>query len=83
MNSTRFNPRQTFIAALLGATFCTSASGWAKTVSWEDILNDDKTTGDVLSYGLGLKAQRHSTLNYGQHEKRRKSGAGLELLLRR
>ncbi|MFT3760306.1 methanol/ethanol family PQQ-dependent dehydrogenase [Thauera sp.] len=31
-------------------------------VTWEDILNDDKTTGDVLSYGLGLKAQRHSPL---------------------
>ncbi|MCV2219430.1 methanol/ethanol family PQQ-dependent dehydrogenase [Thauera sp. Sel9] len=31
-------------------------------VTWEDILNDHKTTGDVLSYGLGLKAQRHSPL---------------------
>jgi glucose dehydrogenase len=30
-------------------------------VPWEDIANDDKTTGDVLSYGLGLKAQRYST----------------------
>ncbi len=31
-----------------------------KTVTWDDIANDHKTTGDVLSYGLGLKAQRHS-----------------------
>ena len=31
-------------------------------VTWDDILNDHKTTGDVLSYGLGLKAQRHSPL---------------------
>lgn len=34
----------------------------AKTVSWEDIVNDDKTTKDVLTYGLGMKAQRHSPL---------------------
>nr|Q9AGW3.1 RecName: Full=1-butanol dehydrogenase (quinone); AltName: Full=PQQ-containing alcohol dehydrogenase; AltName: Full=Quinoprotein alcohol dehydrogenase; Flags: Precursor [Thauera butanivorans NBRC 103042]AAK15506.1 1-butanol dehydrogenase BOH precursor [Thauera butanivorans] len=31
-------------------------------VTWEDIANDHKTTGDVLTYGLGLKAQRHSPL---------------------
>jgi hypothetical protein len=42
----------------------------AKTVSWEDIVNDDKTTGDVLTYGLGLKAQRHSTLKTDQHQER-------------
>lgn len=34
----------------------------AKTVTWEDIVNDDKSTGDVLTYGLGVKAQRHSAL---------------------
>ena len=32
----------------------------AGNVSWNDLANDDKTTGDVLSYGLGLKAQRYS-----------------------
>nr|WP_249116114.1 methanol/ethanol family PQQ-dependent dehydrogenase [Azoarcus sp. L1K30] len=31
-------------------------------VTWNDIANDDKTPSDVLSYGLGLKAQRHSPL---------------------
>ena len=31
-------------------------------VAWDDIANDDQTTADVLSYGLGLKAQRHSPL---------------------
>ncbi|GAB1424591.1 quinoprotein ethanol dehydrogenase [Thauera terpenica] len=31
-------------------------------VTWEDIANDHMSTEDVLSYGLGLKAQRHSTL---------------------
>lgn len=32
----------------------------AKPVAWEDIANDHKTTSDVLSYGLGLTAQRYS-----------------------
>jgi glucose dehydrogenase len=62
MESIRFNPRQTLLAALVAATFCAPAAAAGAKVSWEDILNDDKTTGDVLSYGLGLKAQRHSTL---------------------
>lgn len=35
----------------------------ATNVTWEDIANDHATPGDVLSYGLGLKAQRHSTLS--------------------
>jgi hypothetical protein len=70
MESIRFNPRQTLLAALVAATFCAPAVAAGAKVSWEDILNDDKTPGDVLSYGLGLKAQRHSTLNDGQHEER-------------
>lgn len=61
MRSIRFNTRQTLIAALVAASFCAPAMA-SKTVSWEDILNDDKTTTDVLSYGLGLKAQRYSPL---------------------
>ncbi len=32
-------------------------------VSDNDILNDAKTTGDVVSYGLGPRGQRYSTLN--------------------
>ncbi len=31
-------------------------------VSSTDILNDAKTTGDVVSYGLGTRGQRYSTL---------------------
>jgi glucose dehydrogenase len=54
-------PRPALLAALVAATCCSSAHA-GKTVSWEDLLNDDKTPQDVLSYGLGLKAQRHSTL---------------------
>lgn len=32
-------------------------------VSWEDILNDEHSTDNVLMYGLGVKAQRFSTLD--------------------
>lgn len=62
MESIRFNPRQTLLAALVAATLCTPAMAAGSKVSWDDIRNDDKTTGDVLTYGLGLKAQRHSTM---------------------
>jgi alcohol dehydrogenase (cytochrome c) len=62
MHSIRFNSRQTIIAALVAATFCGSAVAAGTKVTWEDIVNDDKTTGDVLTYGLGMKAQRHSPL---------------------
>ncbi len=40
-----------------------SAGAHAATVSWDDIVNDHKTPGDVLSYGLGVEAQRYSTLD--------------------
>ncbi len=49
------------IAALFIGGFA-AAEARAQGVTWEDIANDDKTTGDVLSYGMGLKAQRFSTL---------------------
>ncbi len=39
-----------------------SLSAQAANVTWEDIANDHATTGDILSYGLGLQAQRYSTL---------------------
>ena len=60
MKKTLF-PRPALLAVLVAATCATSAHA-GKTVSWEDLLNDHQTTEDVLSYGLGLKAQRHSTL---------------------
>ena len=46
-----------FAAALL---LSHQAEAAGKTVSWEDLANDHATTSDVLSYGLGLKAQRYS-----------------------
>lgn len=38
------------------------ASAETKPVTWEDILADHETTGDVLMYGMGNNAQRYSTL---------------------
>jgi alcohol dehydrogenase (cytochrome c) len=56
----RFHAGLTLLAALVAATLCTPAVAVGSKVSWDDIRNDDKTTSDVLSYGLGLKAQRYS-----------------------
>ncbi len=39
-----------------------SAHAAGKPVTWEDIANSDKSTTEVLTYGIGLKAQRHSKL---------------------
>ena len=50
------------IATALACGISGGAIAAGKKVSWEDIVNDDKTGGDVLTYGLGMKAQRHSPL---------------------
>ena len=55
----RFKPHA--IALAISATLAMPAAA-VTNVTWEDIANDHKTTSDVLSYGLGLKAQRHSPL---------------------
>jgi len=51
-------------ASVLALT-CTVALALAETspVTWEDILNDAETTDDVLMYGMGVKAQRFSSLD--------------------
>ena len=43
--------------------FLASASAPALAVTDDDLLKDDQTTGDVLTYGLGYKAQRYSPLD--------------------
>jgi alcohol dehydrogenase (cytochrome c) len=48
-------------AALLLAT-AAHAQTDSPTVSWDEIANDHASTKDVLSYGMGLKGQRFSTL---------------------
>ena len=68
MNRTLPNKRHSLSrqiqALLLGAAVSLTAStAMAGKVTWDDIANDAKTTGDVLQYGLGPKAQRYSALN--------------------
>nr|WP_325169948.1 PQQ-dependent methanol/ethanol family dehydrogenase [Methylobacterium sp. C25] len=41
----------------------TAQKASAGNVTWEDILNDQNTNNDVLMYGMGIKAQRYSTLD--------------------
>ncbi|MDT7837182.1 methanol/ethanol family PQQ-dependent dehydrogenase [Aquabacterium sp. OR-4] len=56
----RTSPKTRWLA-LAAALACTGAQA-VKPVSWDDIARDHATGGDVLTYGLGLKAQRHSPL---------------------
>ncbi|MEK8025288.1 methanol/ethanol family PQQ-dependent dehydrogenase [Pseudaquabacterium rugosum] len=53
--------RHGLIAAAAAAT-CGLPAWAVKPVTWDDIANDAKNGQDVLSYGLGLTAQRHSPL---------------------
>ncbi|MBL8451309.1 MAG: methanol/ethanol family PQQ-dependent dehydrogenase [Zoogloea sp.] len=62
MKNRRVNLKPGLLALALTAAFAIPAQAVGTKVTWDDIRNDDKTPGDVLSYGLGLKAQRHSTL---------------------
>jgi len=70
--------------AAAAALALTAQAANVKPVTWEEIANDHKSTADVLTYGLGLTAQRYSpaktltTKNVAQ-----RPGAGVELLLRR
>ncbi len=57
--STRFPLRSLTVAFAVALALPAAAS---TNVSWDDIANDHRTPRDVLSYGLGLKAQRHSPL---------------------
>jgi len=51
------------LLAIAVMTALSSSMVMAGNVTWNDIKNDAETTEDVLSYGLGLKAQRYSTLD--------------------
>jgi alcohol dehydrogenase (cytochrome c) len=50
--------RSTLLAALLSAAVPTMALAQTS----DDLKNDEKTTGDVLIYGMGYSAQRYSPL---------------------
>ncbi|NML27888.1 methanol/ethanol family PQQ-dependent dehydrogenase [Zoogloea dura] len=62
MKQGRTHLKPALLAFALAAAFAAPAQAAGAKVSWDDIRNDDKTPGDVLTYGLGLKAQRHSPL---------------------
>ncbi|URI06692.1 methanol/ethanol family PQQ-dependent dehydrogenase [Aquincola tertiaricarbonis] len=48
------------LAGLVAMSANTAHADGVKPVDWNDIANDHKTTADVVSYGLGLTAQRYS-----------------------
>lgn len=50
------------IALACFGSMAVPAEAAVKPVTWDDIVRDHETPGDVLTYGLGLKAQRHSPL---------------------
>ncbi len=60
MQSHTFTRRSSVTLALLVAAAFSGAPAVAKGVSDADILNDAKTTNDVVSFGLGTQGQRHS-----------------------
>ena len=51
------------LAGLFMAAIVASTAAPAANVTTEDILNDQKTTDDVVSYGMGPRAQRWSPLD--------------------
>ena len=53
--------RASVLAILVAATFAGNGA-MAKEVTDADILNDAKTGGDVVSFGLGTQGQRFSPL---------------------
>ena len=55
----KFSRRVSVLAILVAATFATGGA-MAKDVTDTDILNDAKTPGDVVSFGLGTQGQRFS-----------------------
>ena len=54
--------RAVSLAVIVGTAGGLSLQANAKDVTWEDIKNDAETTGDVLGYGIGPKAQRYSPM---------------------
>ncbi len=62
MHSHNLPSRSTLIAATLAAALFGASQAYAKDVTDADIVNDAKSAGDVVSYGLGTQGQRYSAL---------------------
>ena len=56
--------------AAAAALALTAHAANVKPVTWEEIANDHKSTADVLTYGLGLTAQRPRKLESRSHHHR-------------
>jgi len=63
VNARLFAAASTFAIAAFGLTFSAYAeTASAKPVTWDDILNDETTTSDVVSWGMGVRNHRYSEL---------------------
>ena len=54
--------KKPFAMSVIAAALLVAGAAQAKEVSDADILNDAKTTGDVVHFGLGQQGQRYSAL---------------------
>ena len=57
------NMKKPFAMSIIAAALMVAGAAQAKEVTDADILNDAKTTGDVVHFGLGQQGQRFSTLD--------------------
>ena len=55
--------KKPFAMSIIAAALMVAGAAQAKEVTDADILNDAKTTGDVVHFGLGQQGQRFSTLD--------------------
>jgi len=62
MNKVNKTGRKAFALTLVAAALMGMGQAQAKEVTDADIVNDAKTAGDVLSFGLGTQGQRFSNL---------------------
>ena len=63
VNASLFAAASTFAIAAFSTTFAAHAeSAKSSPVTWEDILNDEKTPGDVVNWGMGIRNHRYSEL---------------------
>ena len=54
--------KKLLLATVVAATSAVLPAAPAMAQSSQDLLNDHKTPGDVLVYGMGYSAQRYSAL---------------------